>query len=306
MKGLYGVLINRTGGRIRMSWKYEGLFEREYDPAAEDLSRYWRQEKSMVPVGRMGYRRRTVLAGDRLECEIYPVFGREDERKVRAARRNETPEKQKRLNRQRAERHITQLADANFTGKDIELTLTYRNHQPDFERCRKDVTNFVRKVKRYREKKGLKPLKYIYVIEGGWEKKNGYGMTRLHCHMMMNSGVSRELLEEIWEYGYANTKQLQPDEDRGLEELAKYMIKESKGHGRRFCCSRNLTKPWVKARDARISNRAVKAITRDFRYAAREEMEKRFPSYRFVECRAYISDQLDGVYIRVLMRRRRR
>jgi hypothetical protein len=289
-----------------MGWRYEGLFEREVHPGEVDLSAWWRQEQTMIPVGRMGYRRRTVLAGDRLECEIYPVFGREDEGKARAARKNETPEKQKRLNRQRAERYITLLADTNFTEKDIELTLTYRNtYQPDYERCQKDVNNFIRKVKRYREKRGLEQLKYIYVIEGGFEKKNGFGTTKLHCHMMMNGGVSREILEEIWEYGYANTKQLQPDEDRGLEELAKYMIKESKGRGRRYCHSRNLKKPLIKTRDARTSNRVVKAMVKDIRYEARDEMEKRYPSYKFIDCKIYCSDQMDGVYIRVLMRRRR-
>lgn len=289
-----------------MGWRYEGLFEREYHPGEIDLTNYWKSEASMTQVGRMGYRRRTTLAGPRLECEIYPVFGRDDEGRARAARKNITPEKQKRLNRQRAERYITQLADTNFSEKDIELTLTYRDqHMDDYERCQKDVTNFVRKVKRYREKKGMEPLKYIYVIEGGYEKQHGYGMTRLHCHMMMNGGVSREILEEIWEYGYANAIQLQPDEDRGLEELAKYMIKESKTHGRRFCHSRNLKKPLVKARDAKTSNRVVKAMVRDLQHEAKAEMERRFPSYRFVSIKVYCADQMDGVYIRVIMRRRR-
>lgn len=288
-----------------MSWQYEGLFEREYKPDEMDLSQYWRSDASMIPVGRMGYRRRVTLAGPRMECEIYPVFGKEDEAKARAIRKNETPEKQKRLNRQRAERYITQLADANFGEGDVELTLTYRENITDFEQCQRDVGNFVRRLKRYREKHGLDPLKYIYVIEGGYEKKNGYGITKLHCHMMMNGGVDRDILEEIWEYGYANSKALQPDEDTGLQELALYMIKESKMHGRRFCHSRNLKKPQIRTRDAKTSNRMVKAIARDIRNEAREEMEKRYPSYKFVNCTVYYSDQLDGVYIRVLMRRRR-
>lgn len=289
-----------------MGWRYEGLFEREWKPGEEDLSAYWRKDACGIQVGRMGYRRRTTLAGDRLECEIYPAFGRDDEGKARAIRKNETPEKQKRLNRQRAERYITQLADCNFSEKDIELTLTYRDqYMPDFERCQKDVTNFVRRVKRYREKMGMDPLKYIYTIEGGFEKQRGYGITKVHCHMMMNGGVDRTILEEIWEYGYANTKQLQPDEDRGLEELAKYMIKESKMHGRRYCHSRNLKKPLIRTKDTRTSNRVVKMIARDFQNEAKAEMEKRYPSYKFIESKVYCSDQLDGVYIRVLMRRRR-
>ena len=290
-----------------MGWQYDNLFEREYDPTVQqDLTSYWRSERSDFPVGRMGYRRRVTVAGPRLECEIYPVFGKQDEGRARAAKQNITPEKQKRLNRKRAEQHIVQLADANFTEKDIELTLTYKKyHQPDLERCHKDVKNFLKRLKRYRKKYGLGNPKYIYVIEGGMEKKNGYGVTNFHAHFLMDGAVPREVLEEIWEYGYANTKQLQPDEDRGLEELAKYMIKESKQTGRRFATSRNLKKPQIRAKDVKTSNRVVKAIAHDIRNEAKEEMEKRYPSYKFVECKVYYSDQIDGVYIKVIMRRKR-
>ena len=131
------------------------------------------------------------------------------------------------------------------------------------------------------------------------------GLYECHGHMMMDGAVSREDLEAIWENGYANTKQLQPDEDYGLEELGKYMIKESKQEGRRFCHSRNLKKPKRRAKDARISNKAVKMIAHDIRNEAKEEMEKRYPSYKFVECKVYYSDQIDGVYIKTIMRRRR-
>ena len=291
-----------------MGWRYDGLFEREYDPNVQpDLTMYWRQNRSEFPVGRMGYRRSITLAGPRLECDIYPVFGKDDEARARAARKNVTPEKQKRLNRQRAERYIAQLADANFTEKDVELTLTYKkHHQPDLERCQKDVRNFLDRLKRYRKKNGLGDPKYIYVVEGGREKKSGFGVTNFHCHMMMDGDVDRKTLEEIWENGYANTKQLQPDEDRGLEELAKYMIKESKQTGRRFCHSRNLKKPLKRTKDSPASNRVVKAIARDIQNEAKEVMERYYPSYKFVECKVYYSDQIDGVYIRCVMRRRRK
>ena len=119
-----------------MSWKYDCLFESELEPEGEDLSRWWRPQPSIIPVGRMGYRRRVTLAGDRMECEIYPVFGREDEKRARAARKNITPTKQKRLNDERARRHLVLLADANFTDKDIHLTLTYRS-ETTLEQCRK-------------------------------------------------------------------------------------------------------------------------------------------------------------------------
>ena len=287
-----------------MGWRYEGLFETELQPEAEDLSRWWRPQPSIIPVGRMGYRRSVLLAGDRMECEIYPVFGRDEAQKARAAKKNQTSAKQKRLNEERARRHLVQLADANFTEKDIHLTLTYRT-ETTMEQCRKDVRNFLLRVKRYREKMGLEELKYIYTIEGNREKVRGAGVTRIHVHMLMNHGVSREKLEEMWELGYANADRLQPNE-RGLEEIASYIIKEAKHGGRKFSASRNLKQPQKRVTDARTSNRAVKAIAQDIRNEAKAEMEKLYPRYAFVECKVYYSDQLDGVYIRVLMRRRRR
>ena len=289
-----------------MGWKYEGLFETELQPEADDLSRFWRPQPSMIPVGKMGYRRRVTLAGDRMECEIYPVFGRDDEQKARAAKKNITPEKQKRLNDERARRRLIQLADANFTEKDIHLTLTFR-HETTLPACRKDVRNFLLRVKRYREKHGLPELKYIYSIEGKRELSKGFPVSRIHIHMLMNGGLSRELLEEMWELGYANADRLQPTE-RGLEEIASYIIKEARNRdgARKWSASRNLKQPLRRTSDAKTSNRVVKAIAQDIRNEAKEQTEKLYPRYRFVDCKVYYSDQLDGVYIRILMRRRRK
>ena len=288
-----------------MSWRYEGLFETELEPEADDLSRYWRPQPSEIPVGRMGYRRSVVLAGDRMECEIYPVFGRNDEQKARAAKQNTTPAKQKRLNDERARRRLILLADANFGEKDIHLTLTYR-HETTLPACRKDLRNFLLRVKRYREKLGMEPLKYIYTIEGKVELSRGFPVSRIHIHMLMNGGVSRERLEELWEMGYANADRLQPTE-RGLEEIASYIIKEAryKDGGRKWSASRNLKKPLRRKTDAKTSNRMVKLIAHDILNEAKEQTEKLYPKYRFVDCKVYYSYQIDGVYIRVLMRRKR-
>ena len=288
-----------------MGWRYECLFETEIEPEAEDLSRYWRAQPSIIPVGKMGYRRSITLAGDRMECEIYPVFGRDDEQKARAAKKNTTPAKQKRLNDERARRRLIQLADANFTDRDIHLTLTYRN-ETNLQTCRKDIRNFLLRVKRYREKLELPELKYIYTIEGRREISQGAGVSRIHVHMLMNGGVSRERLEEMWGEGYANADRLQPTE-RGLEEIASYIIKEARNRdgGRKWSASRNLTQPQRRTTDAKTSNRVVKAIAHDIRNEAKTQTEKLYPKYQYVDCKVYYSDQLDGVYIRVLMRRRR-
>ena len=287
-----------------MGWRYEGLFEQIMDPDSEqrDLRNWWISEPSTIRVGEMGYRRSATLSGPRLDLEIYPVFGREKERKAKAIKKHQTPEKQKKLNRERAVRHLVQLVEANFTERDIHLTLTYRN-PPDMERCRKDVRNFLCKVKRYRQRMGMDKLKYIYAIEGGREISQGYGVERIHIHMLMNGGVSREDLEAMWERGYANADRLQPTES-GLEALARYIIKQA-DQGKKYGASLKLKQPKTRKSDAQTSNRVVKAIAHDIRNEAKAELEAMYPSYRFVDCKVFYSDQLDGVYIRAVMRRRR-
>lgn len=287
-----------------MGWRYEGLFETLANPEATDLLNWYRSQPSTIQVGKMGYRRSVTLAGPRLECDIYPVFGRQEEGRARKIKQNQTSEKQKRLNTERAIRHLIQLADANFTDRDVHLTLTYRGDPPDYERCRKDVRNFLNRVKRYRKKMGIEELKFIYVIEGGWDNSTGYGKERIHVHMMMNRGVGREDLEAMWANGYANADRLQPNE-RGLEELSRYFMKH-RDKGRKYGASRNLKQPQTRKSDVKTSNRTVRLIAQDIRNEAKAEMEKLYKSYQFVDCKVYYSDQLEGVYIRVLMRRRDR
>ena len=68
------------------AWEYEGLFDSilQSDNQAEDmLSSFWTKEPSAIRVGTMGYRTRTIKAGDRLEAEVYPIFGREKEKRLR-------------------------------------------------------------------------------------------------------------------------------------------------------------------------------------------------------------------------------
>lgn len=280
-----------------MSWEYEGLFDAIVDDGADDLlSLYWQNQPSSVRVGRMGYRTRTTKAGPRLEAEVYPIFGREQEKKARAAKKNITPEKQQRLNLERSKRHFVQLVDGNFTERDIHLTLTYAQ-APQYERAVKDVGNFLRKLRRIRKKRGLPDLKYAGTIEGNDDGTR----ERIHVHLIMNDGISREELEKIWAKGYANADRLQMNES-GLEGVARYIVKQQKNR-RKWMASRNLIQPKEHTSDSKLSNRRIKLIAQDFRAVAKEIMEKIYPGYSFVRCGVYYSDVVDGVYIRCVMRK---
>ena len=91
----------------------------------------------------------------------------------------------------------------------------------------------------------------------------------------------------------------------GLPDAAVKEARDRDG-ARKWSASRNLKQPLRRSSDAKTSNRMVKMIAHDIRNEAKIEMERVYPSYSFVDCKVYYSDQLDGVYIRVLMWRRRK
>ena len=286
-----------------MSWEFEELFDVRPGKSGSlleggwDAEGYWRDIPTEIRVGRMGYRTRTIKAGPRLEVEIFPIFGREDAGRARAAKQNVTPEKVQRLNEERSKRRLVQLADANFTDQDIHLTLTYRQ-APEYEQAQRDVKNFLRTVKRKREQRGMEPLKYIYTIEGDDDGTR----ERIHVHMLMSGGVDRQELEEIWARGYANADRLQPNEN-GLEAIARYITKQQKNR-RKWCRSRNLKQPKQRTSDSKVSNARVKRLAVDFPNEAKGIMEKLYPGYLHVQTILRYSDAVDGAYIRCVMRQR--
>ena len=290
------------------SWEYEGLFDSilQSDNQAEDmLTSFWRTEPSAIRVGTMGYRTRTIKAGDRLEAEVYPIFGREKEKRLRKEKKNRTPDRVFRNNINRAKRRLVLLMYENFQVNDgIHLTLTYAgNNLPTYEQAKRDVKNFTRRVKRLREKRGLPELKYIGSIGHDSDQ-------RIHIHCAMSGGISRDELEAIWGKGIANAMRIQ-DFGGGLQGLANYLYKQNereKMKGNRanmkaWFCSRNLKQPKEHVSDSKMSRARVKAVAFDFQNEAKVVMERVYPGYVYDSCTVFYSDVTDGVYIRCTMRK---
>lgn len=253
-------------------------------------------------VGGMHYCTKTEKAGDTLVLTVYPILGRSDRAKAEAARKAMSRERQTRYNRERARRRLALLMDANFGKNDLHVTLTYRGTPPDYEQARKDVRNYLRAVKRMREKAGLPEMKYIYVLEeegGDGEKR------RIHVHLMMTGGISREALEEKWGRGYANCDRLQPEEGNGLMELARYFTKlEQEKHRRAWSASKNLRQPRTTVSRTRMSNARVRRLCQEIPGNAAEIMGKLYPAYKLGAVEPYVSDWIPGVYLRIRLRRR--
>jgi len=291
-------------------WEYEDLFD--VLPAGGLMGEFWKRQATETLTGSMGYRTQTTKAGDRLEAEVYPIFGRSMEQTARRAKQNQTPERQKQLNMRRSKHWLILMLEANFRAEeDIHVTLTYQD-VPDMDRLLKDLRNFFGRIRRLREKRKLPDLKYIYAI--GHDKDQ-----RPHIHVVMNGGIDRDELEKNWKKGnsrakyrrgVANTYRLQ-DYGAGLQGMASYLFRQNekaKDNGERdgvrmWNGSRNLKKPKIRTSDTKMSNRRVKMLALDFEAVAAEIMEKIYPGYRLEQGKVYMSDIVDGVYIRCVMRR---
>lgn len=289
-----------------MAWEFEDMFNNVRVDDGGFLA-----EPCFVPVGQMGYRRRTTVSGPRIDAEVFPVFGRGVKTMLRKARTgNGTPDAQKKANRDRSILRAIQIVEANFGERDVALALTYNGEPPAPDRVDKDLRNFTDRVKRRRKNLGLPELKYWAVIGGDEMPAAGYSGKRPHIHIFMNGGISRDELELMWGNGFANVDRLQPGSE-GLAAIATYFAKqvqdrkEKKG-ARRWRASKNLVKPVQRSRDAKMPNSRVRRIAYDFKNEAKAVMEKLYPGYVMTEEPVVrYSDYTPGVYIRCVLRRMR-
>ena len=150
-----------------------------------------------------------------------------------------------------AVRNLTMLLNANFYPGDWFATLTYEEAVSP-EQARRDIENFVRRMKREYKKLG-KEFYYIHVTE--------YENKRIHHHIVMNY-IDAGIINRQWKCGMVRLTGL--DRTRNYKDLAEYMIKETQktfrhpdnATRRRWNGSRNLKRPVMKREivDARTLN----------------------------------------------------
>jgi len=236
---------------------------------------------------RRQYREKYYVCGDYLEAHIFPVY-----RKSISRRKKSKPSRvcQQKLNEISSENNCVRIVHANFSFRDMRIDLTYDNdHIPvSDEKAAKELENFLRRLKRYRNKMGLPDLKYISVTEKG--KRTG----RYHHHLIINGGLSPQEIIAIWGRGYVRTDALQFNEN-GVADLVRYILKKSIASGKRWNSSKNLVHPPARQRDGRLSARQVRELARDTQN--NREYEKCYDGYYFSEARMVLNDINGGVYI---------
>ena len=145
-----------------MGWEFEDLFNNRRTEDGGFL-----EEPCFIPVGSMGYRRKTTVSGPRIDAEVIPVYGRTMRGVLRKARTgNGTRDAQKTVNERRSRLHLIQLVEANFTDEDLAIGLDYAGQVPTPDKVDRDLKTFFEKVRRRRRKYGLPELKYICAIGG--------------------------------------------------------------------------------------------------------------------------------------------
>ncbi len=225
-----------------------------------------------------------------LEVDIVPVTNIPEAGKKKTG---VTCQKQKNLNDKRSKRRFVQIAHANFGHGDYHISLTYNNaHLPlSLSEAEKAVHNYLNRVKRRMKKKG-KELKWMLVTEYTPEEEDGQQMVlegmedkrtkpvRVHHHLIINGGLSRDELELLWSttrinwnkihdagycrsidrIGFINCDRLQPDEN-GLEGLANYINKRKKS-ARKWSTSQNLEKPKENKNDYKYSFKKLREMAK--------------------------------------------
>lgn len=232
------------------------------------------------------YREKKMYCGDFLDVDIFPVFS--NQKNGRKKRYRPTSETQKKLNEKNAQKRLERLLHTNFTEEDYALHLTYEDcNLPSTEdEAKKDIQNYLRRLKREYKKQGA-GLKYISVTEKGKKTK------RLHHHLVISGGIDRSKIEKMWKKGYANSRGLRFTKD-GLAGLAFYITKQPL-YFKRWSCSRNLKQPKERKSDSRY-NRAKARYIFEYQYK-NEEIEKLYPGYALASVEPVFNEVNSGYYV---------
>lgn len=202
------------------------------------------------------YQQKIIDIGNVIEVQKYinGRFGKKEQRE-KAKTYHATPEEQIRWQSKEAARKVWRLLrnPKNFKKGDLWVTLTYpAGSKPESEKVRKDMQNFLKRIRRRYAKEG-KMCKYIFSVGRG---KRG----SVHIHMVL-SKIDSEIIEREWEkvvnggeWVHVHTEHL--DKSQNWQKLAEYIIKNGEETflsdnpiiKKRFSYSRNLEKKTVKAK----------------------------------------------------------
>lgn len=256
----------------------------------------------------MNIREKKTYSGKTFEPEFYPVTidGR---RYSRGKKKKISRAVQKQLNDKNAKKQLRRLIDTNFDENDYYCTFTYRDEEmpSSYEDCKKDINNYLRRMRRAFQRQGLGDLKYIYAIERKVSEKTG--VARFHLHIVISGGLSRKEMKKIWGKGdIKKVEELQPSE-HGFERLADYLCKEWNNqllpnNRKRYTPSRNLKQPRTPPpKDGVFSAKYLEKLCKQ-RIDDSDYWERRYKGYRFIFAEAEYNEDYGTWHLSVFMRKK--
>ncbi|MBN1048733.1 rolling circle replication-associated protein [Clostridium botulinum] len=281
--------------KVYDDYNYRNVYTKKIKETREDEVENIRDSNKL----RYTYMKKTIISGNVVESELYPVWKCRND--IPRLPIGESSEAQRRLNDKNAKKKIVRLVNTNFNKDDLMVTLTYAdNHLPKEDEAKRDIENYIRRLKRRRKKEGLPELKYLYVIEYVNDPSVSKKI-RVHHHIIINK-MDRDIAESVWKKGRTDSMRLQPD-DFGLTGIAKYVAKGLL-QGRRWSYSKNLKKPIITKNRTTLTKRRVEKIAK-----RPDEYQEFFESvykgkYEYKDCETLYSDRASGFYLYARMKKR--
>ncbi len=273
-------------------------------------------------------REKHTISGKLFEADFYPVFSDGRRMPRRAPKEKTSSEAQARYNALQAQKHLVRTVNVNFDNTDYFSHPTYSaEFAPQTEEeARRDINNYLRRVKYNREaelkkhekhlsefgeypgliqkiEKLREPFRYVYIIEQQVYKRGPLkGYCNWHFHLFMTGGLDAAQCEELWYAGVrVNVNTFKP-EVFGPEAAANYCAKDPCGK-KRFVCSKNIKKlPKPKVKDGKVSAATVKRMA-TLRVDDKEFWENKYKGYKFLRCYARKNEYNGFWYLSVVMYR---
>lgn len=279
-------------------------YEEAYQEQVEKLEE-WEFER-LLKEGRVNclYRTTTVRTKNRksgkemLEANVYPSYKNKKDM-PRTKRKRESKPSQKNLNDKNARRYLIRLLNINFGKGDLWCTFGWDDaHMPqDEKRARKDIQNFISRIKYRRKKHGEENIRYVYILAFD-------GYERPHFHIVMTGdGVDRDEIEAMWDKcSRKNTRRIQPDDKEMLTGMATY-ITQNPHKKKRWCPSKNLDKPGNPQRSySKFKKRKVEIMAKNHEIL-KAELEKAYPGFEFIDAEVLYNEINAAFYIYARMTR---
>ena len=163
-----------------------------------------------------------------------------------------TSKAQERVNQMRRKRYVTRIVNLNFDNTSYMIELDYAPgvYTDSMQEAQGHIRNYIRRIRRIYKKAGVE-LKYIYTTERGEESG------RVHHHLIVSGGVSKEALLVAWKYSKRCYAQQLEYSENGYTDLAVYYAKRQEAFERCFTCSQNLDRRsrWKKTKLLAVGSR---------------------------------------------------